>query len=111
MTGWNGWASLAGQLSTSGVTALQNADGRLELFGQISGSTGPEVAHIWQTGANNGWSTWASLGPPPADFLGAMAAAANADGRLEVFGRVGLMSTGGLYHLWQTGPGNGWSAW
>ena len=40
-----------------------------------------------------------------------MALAVNADGRLEVFGRVGLMSTGGLYHLWQTAPGNGWSAW
>jgi hypothetical protein len=111
VTGWNGWASLGGQLASGGVSVVRNLDGRLELFGQTGGASGPEVAHAWQTSPNNGWSSWASLGSPPADFLGAMASAANADGRLEVFGRVGLMSSGGLYHLWQTAPGNGWSAW
>lgn len=111
MTGWNGWASFGGQLAGGGVTALRNADGRLELFGTQGGPQGPEVAHIWQTSPNNGWSAWSSFGPPPAEFLGAMTAAANADGRLEVFGRVGLMSTGALYHIWQTAPSSGWSAW
>ena len=111
MTGWDGWASLGGQLASGGVSVVRNFDGRLELFGQTCGTSGPEVAHAWQTSPNGGWSDWASLGSPPAEFLGAMAPAANADGRLEVFGRVGLMSSGGLYHLWQTAPGNGWSAW
>jgi photosystem II stability/assembly factor-like uncharacterized protein len=111
VTGWNGWASLGGQLAGGDVTAVRNIDGRLELFGQIGGAQGPEVAHVWQTSPNNGWSTWASLGPPPAQFLGAMTATANTDGRLEVFGRVGLMSTGALFHIWQTAAGNGWSTW
>jgi len=35
----------------------------------------------------------------------------NADGRLEAFVRVGLMSTGALWHMWQTAPNNGWSGW
>jgi hypothetical protein len=102
---------LGGQLASGGVSAVRNLDGRLELFGQTAGASGPELTHAWQTSPNGGWSSWASLGSPPADFLGALAASPNADGRLEVFGRVGLMSTGGLYHLWQTAPGNGWSAW
>jgi photosystem II stability/assembly factor-like uncharacterized protein len=111
VAGWNGWASLGGQLASGSVSAVRNGDGRLELFGQSGGASGPEIAHAWQTSPNNGWSSWSSLGSPPAEFLGAMAAAVNANGRLEVFGRVGLMSTGGLYHLWQTAPGNGWSTW
>jgi hypothetical protein len=32
----------------------------------------------------------------------------NADGRLEVFACGG---NGGLWHIWQTTPGGGWSSW
>jgi hypothetical protein len=111
MAGWNGWAPLGAQLAGGGPLVVRNTDGRLELFGTTGGALGPELSHAWQTSPNNGWSAWTSLGAPAAQFLGAIAAAANADGRVEAFGRVGLMSSGGLWHIWQTAPGNGWSPW
>jgi hypothetical protein len=111
MSGWNGWASLGGQLAASGTAVGQNLDGRLELFGAVSGGApGPELAHIWQTSPNGGWSAWSNLGAPVAQFLGFPTVGRNADGRLEVFARVGLMSSGELWHTWQTAP-SGWSAW
>jgi hypothetical protein len=110
MSGWNGWASLGGQLASSTLAVGQNPDGRLELFAAVSGAQGPTLSHVWQTSPNGGWSAWASLGAPPAQFLGVTAVGRNADGRLEVFARVGLMSTGELWHIWQA-AGGGWSAW
>src|SRR5258708_23703237 len=110
MSGWNGWASLGGQLAGGGAAVGQNLDGRLELFATVSGAQGPELVHIWQTSPNGGWSAWSNLGAPAAQFLGFPAVGHNADGRLEVFARVGLMSTGELWHIWQTAP-NGWSTW
>jgi len=89
----------------------QNGDGRLELFATVPGPQGPELGHIWQTSPNGAWSGWSSLGAPPGQFLGAPAAGRNADGRLEAFVRVGLMSTGTLWHVWQTAPGGGWGSW
>ena len=112
MTGWNGWAALKGELSGGAPVVGRNADGRLEVFAEAPGTTGPELAHIWQDPASaTGWSGWGSLGTPPAQFLGSPAVGSNADGRLEAFARVGLMSTGGLWHIWQTAPNNGWSTW
>src|ERR1051326_4750356 len=111
MAGWNAWAPLGAQLAGDGPLVVHNTDGRLELFGTTSGALGPELSHAWQTSPNNGWSAWASLGAPAAQFLGAIAAAVNADGRVEAFGRVGLMGSGGLWHNWQTSPGGGWAGW
>ena len=112
MSSWSGWEQLGGQLAGGEPAAAQNADGRLELFAEVSGPQGPELGHIWQTAPNAGWSAWDSLGAPAsAQFLGATAVARNADGRLEAFARVGLMSTGTLWHIWQTTPGGTWSAW
>src|ERR1700730_11946064 len=111
MPGWNGWASLGGQFDGISPVVVRNADGRLELFGTTGGPQGPELVHVWQTSPNNGWGSWASLGPPPAQFLGAIDASSNADRRLEAFGRVGLMSTGALFHIAQTAPNNGWGSW
>jgi hypothetical protein len=111
MSNWDGWSSLGGALAGGQPAVAQNADGRLEIFAQAAGAQGPELHHAWQTSPNGGWSAWSSLGAPPGDFLGASAVARNADGRLEAFARVGLMSTGSLWHSWQTAPGGGWSAW
>src|SRR5918911_3988360 len=111
MPGWSGWSALDGSLSGGDPVISNNADGRLEVFAEAPGATGPELAHIWQTAPNNGWASFASLGAPSAQFLGFPAVARNADGRLEAFVRVGLMSTGALWHIWQTAPNGGWSTW
>src|SRR5438105_14179878 len=111
MTGWSGWAALGGQLGGGSPVVGRNADGRLEAFATSAGAAGPELVHLWQTSAGGDWSAWDNLGAPPGAFLDALAPGTNADGRLEVFGRIGLMSTGALWHLWQTTAGNGWSSW
>jgi len=51
---------------------------------------------------------WASMGAPAAGILGAPVVTNDADGRLEVFA---VDKTGVLWHVWQTAPNNGWSAW
>src|SRR5919197_1243718 len=57
-----------------------------------------------------GWSGWGSLGGQLEG--GIPVVARNADGRLEVFTRVGLMSTGVVWHIWQNPtPATGWSGW
>jgi hypothetical protein len=111
MSGWNGWAPLGGQLGGGRPAVAQNIDGRIELVATLTGPSAPELGHIWQTSPNGTWSNWASLGAPPDQFLGSPAISRNADGRLEAFVRVGLMSVGVLWHVWQTAAGGGWSAW
>src|ERR1700732_1952053 len=110
MTGWNGGAALKGELSGGAPAVGRNADGRLEVFAEGPGTSGPELAHVWQDPASaTGWSGWGSLGAPAAPFLWSPGVGSNVDGRLEAFARVGLMSSGGLWHIWQSAPNNGWS--
>jgi hypothetical protein len=106
--GWSAWDSL-GEPGTPGFTTIGppavalNADGRLEAFVVRHGDA---VWHIWQTAANNGWSSWDLLGSDP----DGLAVARNPDGRLELFGEA--RATEGarqLWHRWQTSPGGGWS--
>ena len=52
-----------------------------------------------------GGSSWPSFGGA---ILTSPAIASNADGRIEVFA-LGIDSR--IWHLWQTAPSNGWSAW
>ena len=112
MSNWYGWASLGGQLAGGQPIVAQNADGRLEVFAEVPGASGPELGHAWQLTPNGAWSGWDSLGAPTSmQYLGGSAIARNADGRLEAFARVGLMSTGALWHVWQTAPNGGWSTW
>ncbi len=111
MAGWSGWAALGGQLGGGTPVVGLNGDGRLEAFALSAGVAGPELVHLWQTSPGGDWSNWDNLGAAPGAFLGALAVGENADGGLEIFGRVGLMSVGNLWHLWQTTPGDGWSGW
>jgi acylphosphatase len=107
--GWNGWDSLGAPgpgISIGDPRVIQNADGRLEVFLLADDQN---IWHIWQTSANNGWSGWASLGGPAVSISnGAPFVGNNADGRIEVF----VTGTdGGIYHIWQTSPSNGWGTW
>src|SRR5713226_8230485 len=111
MTSWSGWASLAGQLSGGTPVAARNGDGRLEVFALATAADGPHLVHLWQVSPGADWSEWDDLGAPAGEFLGALAAGPNSDQRLEVFGRVGLMSAGVLAHIWQEPAGLGWSTW
>ena len=113
MPGWKGWASLGGQLGGGPPAVGRNVDGRLEVFARGPGVADVELWHIWQQAPlGAGWSAWESLGSPPAQFLGTPTVVENADGRLEVFARVGLMSAGVVWHRWQEpAPQTGWSAW
>jgi hypothetical protein len=103
-----------------------SADGRLEVFCVGQNNAGDDTAlwHLWQTAPSNGWSEWSSFDNPPPGFGGVQGTsrlwdspvvAANADGRLEVFGvGVDLQAVyqgGALWHQWQTAPSNGWSDW
>jgi hypothetical protein len=113
MTGWSGWGSLGGQLEGGRPVVGRNADGRLEVFALGQTATGPELSHIWQdAGSTSGWSDWASLGSPPGQFMSALDVGQDADGRLEAFTRVGLMSSGVSWHLWQDpASATAWSGW
>ena len=81
-----------------------------------------QLHHIWQLGANRGWSGWGnSLGAPSvgiappvingadiAQYYAGAVVASNADGRLEVF----LLGNDlNIWHIWQTAPNGTWSAW
>ncbi|MCA1646976.1 MAG: hypothetical protein LC797_16440 [Chloroflexi bacterium] len=112
MSGWDGWAALNGDLLGGAPAVGRDADGRLEVFADGPGVVGPVLFHIWQDPASpTAWSGWGSLDAPPPQFLGSPGVGSNADGRLEAFVRVGLMSTGALWHIWQTAPNNGWNGW
>ncbi len=106
---WTAWESLrplAGLACATPVLA-QGTDRSLSVFVmQYSDMTVWQASH--QPGAS--WSDWTPLGSPPGvtrlDPLG-MAAAANADGRLEVF----ASDTTAVWHRWQEQPGGTWSDW
>lgn len=103
--GWSSWASLGG--TQGGIpVVIRNVDGRLEVFTRSSDDNGL-IHHIWQTAPNNGWSSWESLGGQRG--RGTPAVALNANGRVEVFGRVEADDQ--LRHAWQTTPGGTWSSW
>ena len=118
----------------------RNQDGRLEVFtlstppgSDPNAATPEELWSIWQTTPNGGWSHWHSHGRPDREesisYLGffehrntnrRIAVGSNQDGRLEAFaqhwGIAGRDERGDIlaahfWHIWQTAPNNGWSAW
>jgi hypothetical protein len=102
--GWVGsWAELySASDSLRSLRAVQNADGRLEVFGVNAQG---HIWHTWQTAPNNGWvGGWAEL-YKDSDNLTMLDVARNQDGRLEV---VGVNARGHIWHTWQTAPNNGW---
>ncbi len=107
---WTQHPAPPGHLATGFGTLILRPDGRLQLFaiGVISAQSNA-LLHIMQTAPSQGWTSWASLGAPPAaGGLNRPAVAQSADGRLEVFAVGG---DGVLWHIWQTSVNGGWSSW
>jgi hypothetical protein len=84
----------------SGIAAINDADGRMEIFG-----TGTDGApwHNWQLTPGGAWNGWVSM----TGKVSGIAAVRNADGRLEIFG---LGTDGATWHNWEQSPGS-WSGW
>ena len=87
----------------------RNEDGRLEAFGSDGA-----IWQTFQTSPGGAWNKWISRGNPRDRNAIRPAVASNADGRLELF----VASNDGvdpdnneIWHVWQTAPNNGWSAW
>jgi hypothetical protein len=106
---WSPWAGdLLVQNAFESPSVGQNADGRLEVFG--NGSWLGALQHQWQTWPNLAWSWWNTSADRTLGGVhtSTTVAARNADGRLEVFARG---TDYRVYHIWQTAPNNGWSEW
>jgi hypothetical protein len=85
---WLPWTDLGGTVGP-GITAAQASDGHLEVF--VVTSTNSTVYRIRQElpGVNPRWLAWeyfSSRVDGPGFFQDGLAAAGNADGRMEVFG-------------------------
>jgi hypothetical protein len=83
-------------------------DGRLQLFAMGSSGT---LYHRRQTQtggfADWEWSDWEAFSATKFNPKAVPVLSSNADGRLELF----LIANGGLAHIWETAPSNGWSGW
>ena len=116
--GWSGWQHLAAnpatphqldveRTSSPPVAAIDGA-GNLHLF--ISAPYTRSYDTIYQgtlTPAGD-WLGWTQFSTPPGNFVVWPMAAANPDGRLELFG---IGSGGNLWHTWQTSVGGPWVPW
>jgi hypothetical protein len=97
--GWSGFSPMNVEIGCPSVA--RNKDGRLEVFGLDAAAAG--VTHVWQTSPGGTWSApdfMPAVQSP--DILRGLAAAANQDGRIEVFFTA---NDSGLYHAYQTSPG------
>ena len=109
---WLPWADLGGTVRP-GIAVAQASDGRLEVF--AVSSTNSAVCRIRQESpaASARWLPWehfSSRVDAPGLFQDGLAAAENADGRMEVFG----VSQGGaeVLHAWQSRLDKGaWTKW
>jgi hypothetical protein len=117
--GWAGWASLGnigGEqfMANTNVAVGVNADGRLDVFGRDATATGQPIVHRWQTAPNGGWSgtdfVTLATQPEATTFGGDPTVARNKNGRLELF-VIDNSSGHNLWHIWQTAPNSGWSAY
>lgn len=102
---WSAWYSLGGNAPGSNVTAIDNADGRMEVFSVGSDTF---VYHCDQQ-PNTGWVTCGSVSAPGTFPNESVAVTVNMVGGLEVF-LLGWDNH--IYHAWESPPGNyNWTVW
>jgi Zn-dependent metalloprotease len=85
------------------IALARNVDGRLDLYGLNGG----QVQLRWETTPGGPWTDWTTFGPAPAGLVD-LDAAANADGRITLFGVDG---TGQIHRRTQGSPNGNWSPW
>jgi ligand-binding sensor domain-containing protein/signal transduction histidine kinase len=109
---WLPWADLGGTIGP-GIAAGKASDGCLQIF--AVGSTNSRVYRLVQEspGDSARWLSWEDFSERTKSailFQGGLAAAENADGRIEVFGvRKGEDE---VWHSWQSKlAGGAWTAW
>jgi hypothetical protein len=104
---WTAWAAIGGAQNIECIAVASNSDHRLELFARNGAK---QLVHAWQGTANGAWSAWyplMSASTPTDSIASCPVAAANSDGRLEVFG---INRNGDAFHLWQDAASfNGWT--
>ncbi|GIH03765.1 hypothetical protein Rhe02_18320 [Rhizocola hellebori] len=103
-----GWTPPAGGLVS--IASACNLDGRLDLYA-VDRVGKVFLRQKWYPDWPNGggWSPWYPLDEVPVGSpLSMIAAEANADGRLEVFG---VTTAGTVVHRSQITPGGNWSQW
>src|SRR5690349_12566739 len=94
------WQPITGKGVTEQPVAIQNQDGRMEVFAVQTG----QVVHAWQQRLGADWTALQVLGSRT--DLSAVSAARNQDGRLEVFAKGPSI----IFHSWQQ-AGGGWYDW
>lgn len=103
---WSGSSDMDARYVFNDISAVCNADGRLEIFGVDRSN---RLYNKWQTKPHSGpWSGWSDkiCGKGKVKQIHATC---NADGRLELFA-IGMNDF--LYNIWQTKPSSGpWSDW
>jgi Peptidase family C25 len=95
------WPSLPAPEPAVSLTTATGANGAIYLFATTPGGT---VLVNRQSAPSNGWAGWTTLLLPA---TGALAAAPNVDGRLEL---LVVGTDGQVRHLWQLTPDGNWSS-
>lgn len=107
---WCGWSELNPESDRQWqkIAAGTNKDGRLELF---SIDSERKVCHTWQREPGGSWSAWGQLQFDHQQHLQFkdLVAAANQDGRLEVFGVSS--NNDAVWRTRQREPNGGWREW
>jgi ligand-binding sensor domain-containing protein/signal transduction histidine kinase len=103
---WSNWVSLPAQEVRGPLGAIQDTDGRLEVF--AVSAQDDSVRHIWQDDSFQDWSAWTNMG---GSFEPGVVVVGNKTGQLELYGID--HHTQQLMHCWQTSPDvpNEWSGW
>jgi hypothetical protein len=113
------WDSLGSSAGQAAPAVGSNQDGRMDVLAQslwygFGGTcSGPhyEIAHIYQTAINNGWSSWVSLDYPFTTTcidLSDPYVNWNQDGRLEVWAKG---ADGNVWAKPQVAVNGGWDGW
>ena len=104
---WTDWTLFDQDGPLTSLATARNQDGRLDLYAVDEAG---DTFIRWQTAPDGpSWSPWNMLNNYPLTGVAKLAAATNADGRIEMFGID--QATGSVYHRLQNGAGGAYLDW